>query len=91
MRFTILGKRWEFCRKKKVVVEGEAVDGSCDGPSVKGKKIIIDDSLSGQRELEVLIHEMIHASGWHIDHSYINQFSSDVARILTKLGYKRGE
>ena len=37
--------------------------------------------------MEVLIHEMLHAAGWHIDESFVEQFASDAARTLWRLGY----
>jgi len=46
-------------------------------------------SLTGERELEVLIHEMLHACHWDLDEEAITETSEDLARVLFRLGYRR--
>ena len=89
MLITILGKRWNFRRQHKLTLDGRKVDGKCDPPTMPRKEIVIDERLTGERELDVIVHEMLHAAGWHLDHGYVTEFASDVARVLTKLGYQR--
>jgi hypothetical protein len=92
MRITVLGKHWWFQRVKNLKHDGKKADGLCEDPSCTHKSISIDSKLSGQRELTVIVHELIHASGWNIlDHDYVTQFAEDVGRILTKLGYRKVE
>jgi hypothetical protein len=62
--------------------------GDCDSPETPGKEVRVSSALRGEERLEVVIHELIHASGWHIDESYAEQFAADVARVLWRLGYR---
>ena len=85
MNITILGKRWQLVRGRLP----KDVDGYCDPPDKPGKCITIRKSLRGERELDVLIHEMTHAAAFHIDEEFVAQFASDVARALFRLGYRK--
>jgi hypothetical protein len=38
----------------------------------------------------VLIHEIVHAAGWHIDETFVERFACDAARALWRLGYRNG-
>jgi hypothetical protein len=44
--------------------------------------------LQGEEKLEVVIHELVHAAGWHIDEEFTEIFAKDVARVLWRLGYR---
>ena len=79
----ILGKRW-FLRFARNL----ANRGDIDPPHVAAKAIRIDAALSGEERLEVLLHEFIHAAGWHLDESFVEQFAADAARALWRLGYR---
>ena len=82
MRITILGKRWKLRFAPNMGVRGD-----CDAPTTPNKEIRIASSLRGEERLEVLIHEMCHAAGWHIDETFVEQFAGDAARVLWRLGY----
>jgi hypothetical protein len=64
--------------------------GDCDAPTTPNKEIRIASNLRGEERLEVLIHEMVHAAGWHIDETFVEQFASDAARALWRQGYREG-
>ena len=93
MIVSILGKQWDlqFCRRLPRLQDGRQARGWCDDPATVGKKIRVRDGMSDEETLEVVIHEMTHGAGWHIDEAFVTQFSIDVARAVTKLGYTRGE
>jgi hypothetical protein len=84
MKIKILNKVWEliFCPNLKN-------RGNCDSPCSRNKKITIWKGLKGEEELEILIHEMLHAAFWQIDEHYIAEASKDIAKVLWKLGYKK--
>lgn len=86
VRITLLGKRWNL-RFVPLVKN----DGDCDSPNTPGKEIRIDNRLSGERLLEILIHECRHAADWSRDEEFIAQEAKDMARVLWKLGYRREE
>lgn len=83
MLITVLGKRWRYTRP---LLAG--ADGFCDAPTVRGKTISVDCRLRGERELEIIIHELLHAAAWQLDEQLVSKFAEDTARILTKLGYR---
>jgi hypothetical protein len=83
MRVKVLGKIWRLRFAPNM-----GARGTCDPPSAPGKEIRISSSLRGEERLEVLIHELLHGAGWHIDESFVEQFASDAARVLWRLGYR---
>ena len=80
---TILGQRW---RIRFVAMRRN--DGECDAPQTTDKEIRIASHLKGERRLSTIIHEALHASAWHIDEEFVDQFGNDLARLLTRLGYR---
>lgn len=87
MRITILAKRWLLR-----FVEGREIPGKrgdCDPPETPNKSIRVWRELTGEERLEVVIHEILHASDWHKDEdSWIAPLAKDLARVLWKLGYR---
>lgn len=86
----ILGKLWKF-RRVKNLFKRKGAWGWIDPPSVVNKTLEIDDSLEGEEELVVIIHEMLHASDWTKDEEWIHETAADLGRMLTRLGYKKCE
>ena len=41
--------------------------------------------------MDTIIHECIHAEGWHIDEVFIERAATDIARVLLRLGYRRNK
>ena len=60
-------------------------DGSCN---YEGREIKIRKTLRGERQLEVVIHELLHAAHWDLDESAVEETAEDLARVLWKLGYR---
>ena len=58
--------------------------GDCDSPRVPGKRIRIADDLRGARLLDTLIHECLHAACWDLAEEAVDEFVTDVARILMR-------
>ena len=84
---TIRGQRFRVERRAKVLVNAIEVDGSCDPPPVptvarKQRFILIAEGLSPERELDVFIHEMLHASVWDLDETAVAETATDIARAL---------
>ena len=88
MQITLRGKRYtvEFPAR----VPG-GVHGLCDSPKLKGRKILIKRSLIGQRRLEVIIHEALHACMWDIDEEAVDETAHDIARLLWRVGYRSSD
>jgi hypothetical protein len=82
----LMGKRWHLRFVPRL-----RADGQCDPPYMPFKEILIATRLSGKRELEVLLHEMLHACNWQFDEEHISQMASDIADVLWRLKYRRVE
>ena len=86
IRIKILGKIWRLRFAPNMANRGD-----CDPPNQTGKEIRISSALRDEERLEVLIHEFVHAAGWHIDETFVEQFARDVARAVWRLGYRDQE
>lgn len=88
--FTLRDKRYQFVRVKAPFVIGEAAcDGLCDPRDRKRPKIRVVEGLAPERELDVFIHEMLHACFWDLDETSISEAASDIAKVLIKIGYRK--
>ena len=83
MRVQILGKRWQLRFAPNMAGRGD-----CEPPTQPNKAIRISSTLADEERLEVLLHELLHAAGWHIDESFVERFATDAARVLWRLGYR---
>lgn len=86
---TILGRTWRLIHPNRIGKENHR--GLCDSPNRKHPKIRVKKCLRGEERLEIYLHEMLHAAGWHIDEDFVTNFAADVARELWQLGYRRME
>lgn len=84
MRIRILKKFWRLRFAPNLANRGD-----CDPPDKPGKEIRVSSSLQGEERLEVLIHELVHAAGWHIDEAFVERFANDAARALWRLGFRQ--
>ena len=80
MRCRLRGRYWTITRGKL----DKTQDGLCDAST---RRITIRQSLTEERELDVLIHEMLHACHWDLDEEAIEETAHDLARLLWRLGY----
>ena len=96
MRVRILGRYWtcSFTPLRRQRFDGHYVDGLTDATA---RTIQIESRLKGQRELEAIIHEFIHACDQCCDASvpfihseeYVTAQANDLTRLLWRLGYRR--
>lgn len=95
MRIKVMGRWWNlfFTRAmqgaKLAAKREEVIYGECDPPGIPNKEIRVRTKLGGEEELETVIHELVHAAGWHIDEEFVERFGIDAARVLWRLGYRR--
>ena len=86
-RVIVNGKQWIMSFSRDLP-EGE--DGSCDHPSVKGKKIKVRKSLPQHLELEVIIHELLHAASFEVlAEEFVDETSESIGQILWRLGWRK--
>jgi len=61
-----------------------------DGECCKNTRTInIKNTLKGERQLDVIIHELLHGCHWDLDETVIEETATHVARVLWKLGYRK--
>ena len=65
--------------------------GDVDSPEEPGKEIRIHKGLSGERQLEIIIHECMHVFDWKKDEEFIDSEAKELSRILWRLGYRKTE
>lgn len=64
-------------------------DGEClIPPAARCKTIRVYNKLTGERLLEVIIHEFLHAADWSKDEEWVERVAADLARFLWRLGYR---
>ena len=93
MKVRILGKNWnlQFVPRLGKNEAGEDKAGDCDHPEAKNKSIRVLSGLRGEKRLDTIIHEFLHAADWTKDEEWVAASAHDLARILTRLGYKEDE
>jgi len=57
----------------------------CDPPNLKGKQIRISDKLTGKELVECVIHEAMHAQGWHLDEEFVTRAGREFANLLDRM------
>lgn len=100
MKIKLLHKIWEVCFVPRAQLKGkkkraranvldECDRGDCDSPDTRNKKIRIANDLPAREELEVTIHEALHACDWYKDEEWVEVVADDISRLLFRLGYRR--
>lgn len=79
MKVSIRGKIWTLQECNKLPA---GIDGDCDAPITKNKLIRIRSSISGQRLLDVLCHEVSHAALWDLGEGPIESLANAIAHQL---------
>ncbi len=74
------GKKWRW-RYEPL----KCVDGYCNADN---RKIQIDTGLTGKRQLEIELHEAMHAIFPDLCEAAIGSGAEDLARLLWRLGYR---
>ena len=82
----MLNKRCKIKFLPKVLdADGEVVHGTCDAPGVKNRSICIDKKLTGEKRVEIILHECLHFCDWWRDEMFVEVVAHDLTRILTRL------
>lgn len=88
--FKMLGRRWRLLFVSRLGEEGKGDMGNCDPPDTKEKAVRIRSDLRGIALLDTLIHEAGgHAADWSRDEAHIEEWATDLAKLLWALGYRR--
>lgn len=87
MRVRIRGRLWDFAIDSRGV--SPDANGYCEAPHRKRKRIRVRPGLSDAKTMEAVIHECLHAGAWELDEEFVEEWSADVARVLSRLGFTR--
>ncbi len=90
-RIRLNGENWtlRFQDLSKYDTEDRHIHGLCDSPTAKRRSIYVDTRVKNRFQLEMLIHEMLHAVDWHKDETaFIEPVARDIAKVLWSLGYR---
>lgn len=88
MKVSIRGKVWRVEESSKLP---PGIDGDCDSPATKNKLIRIRASISGQRLLDVLCHEVAHAALWDLGEGPIESLANAIAHELWDQDVRPGQ
>jgi hypothetical protein len=88
MYVTAGGKRWRLDFVPAREIQGKFGDADCQKKRIRLCRSLLR-SQSGL--LETVIHEMLHAEGWPLDEAWVEEASDDIARVLIRLGFTRGD
>ena len=94
MRFTLNSKRWTFKREtiRRKLPGGRVVLGDCSSPDEKYRVVRVDSRIQGEEELDVILHELLHAAAWDVlDESFVDSTATGIARLLWRIGYRKVE
>lgn len=93
MKVKILGRIWNFMFVPASELRSNHKQmpdrGACDNPTKKGKKICILKGMKPKEELEVVIHECLHAAEWNMDEEWVDTAGTDIANVLWRLGWRK--
>ena len=82
-----MGEDWKvtYNPKQVVLLGGENDDrGVCN---IEKKTIYISPKLKGRELIDTMIHELLHGYMWWLDEDYVEEISSNIAKILTRMGF----
>lgn len=80
---SFLGKRY------RIVETPSCLGGECDAPETKQREIAIPIHGEDIYDLEVCIHESLHACFWWMSESFVRRASHDIARLLWRLDWRK--
>lgn len=75
-------------RKYRITMDGR-LDGWCDQYKLDDRHIVIAATQHTQNELITIIHESLHASNWCKSEEAVDRTSTEIGRLLWRLGYRR--
>ena len=78
-----------FNRRKYKVVLSDRLDGWCDQYANNERYLLVMAEPDTQTELITIVHESLHASDWCKTEETIDRVSTEIGRLLWRLGYRK--
>lgn len=87
-RVHINGRRWRIRLVKSSEIPRDRL-GDCDHPPGPSPTIRVRRNLSQRLMLEILLHELLHASRQELDEAAVEITAKECAKALYAMGYRR--
>jgi len=81
-KISINGERWRLRFVDPGPWTFEEPMGECSHPKSNKKEILISNKLRGKELVEIIIHEMLHASMWIVSEETVDQTAKDISDAL---------
>ena len=65
--------------------------GECSHPESNKREILISNRLEGEELVEIIIHEMLHASMWIVSEETVDQTAKDISQALAIITKEAGK
>jgi len=91
VQLTIRGKKFRLVRYRRMPRGFSDCNGFCSPPRADDKPSVIGiwSSLGGRKELEIVVHELLHAAHWDLAEEAVDETARDLAAALWRMGYRR--
>jgi len=76
-------------RKWRIIDAGQGNGGECHAPHIKGREMCIPVDGDSFHDLEICIHESLHALFWDLDEEVVEESGHDLARLLWRMGWRK--
>lgn len=87
----ICGRRFRVSRPPHIPgARDEIIMGQTSDPRESGATLSVRLGLGEAEELETWLHEAGHAGDWRASEEHVAEWARDVARLLYRLGWRRG-
>ena len=81
---TVRGHVWKL---GKIRDKGER--GACEAPDVPGREIDFPIHGGTRKDLDTIVHELLHAAMWDIDEEAVYETATDIAKVLWRCGWRK--
>lgn len=86
---TFIGKTYRIVEGVTAHDEnGQPVHGYCECPETKKKELVAPVSGGTVHDLEIILHEALHACFWWLSEYFVAWAARDLARFLWRLGWR---
>ena len=83
-------KHHKFRGKTYRLIEAPSdAGGECSDPNSTPREMLIPLEGESKYDLEVIIHEGLHACLWDVCEQSVREISNDIATLLWKLGWRK--
>ncbi len=86
IHFPVRGQRWKLVRVSAFADPSQAGE-ACS--QTRTLRVLARNRISDAEAMRVVIHEMLHAFGWSKSEKAVDEASTAIRDVLSRLGYER--